>query len=348
DLGLHRHVQRRDRLVADEQLRLERQRPGDRDALALAAGELVRPAPAGRLGVDADVAQDLGHPLVGALGPAPDVQALAHDVDDPPPGVQRRDRVLEDHLHLRPQPAQLLGAEAAEVAPVEDDPAGGGRWRVHDRPGRRRLAAAGLADEPERLAPGDVEGHVGHRPDPASAADGELDDQVLDGEQDVVAPPQGGRAAAGHQTATSAVRSLRRLRARASSPSGVPTGKKQACWWPSPASVSVGVSSRQRSWAAGHLGANEHPGGRSTRSGGRAGAAWSRVWPGFGRRGMYRGRPSLAWGRRGWSRARGGPGSPIRPACMTATWSVRPATAPRLWGMSTMPMARSRGWWSSR
>ena len=44
DLGLDRDVERRDRLVADDQLRLERDRPGDPDPLALAAGELVRVA----------------------------------------------------------------------------------------------------------------------------------------------------------------------------------------------------------------------------------------------------------------------------------------------------------------
>ena len=41
-LRLDRDVERRDRLVADDQLRLDRERAGDRDALALAAGELVR------------------------------------------------------------------------------------------------------------------------------------------------------------------------------------------------------------------------------------------------------------------------------------------------------------------
>jgi hypothetical protein len=42
DLRLDRHVERRHRLVADDQLRAPGQRPGDADALALAAGELVR------------------------------------------------------------------------------------------------------------------------------------------------------------------------------------------------------------------------------------------------------------------------------------------------------------------
>ena len=41
DLGLHRHVEGGHRLVAHDQLRLEGERPGDADPLALAARELV-------------------------------------------------------------------------------------------------------------------------------------------------------------------------------------------------------------------------------------------------------------------------------------------------------------------
>jgi len=41
-LGLDRDVERRDRLVAHDQARVERQREGDADPLALPAGELVR------------------------------------------------------------------------------------------------------------------------------------------------------------------------------------------------------------------------------------------------------------------------------------------------------------------
>ena len=50
DLRLHRDVERRGRLVADDQLRLHRQRARDGDALALAAGELVRIALAAHRG----------------------------------------------------------------------------------------------------------------------------------------------------------------------------------------------------------------------------------------------------------------------------------------------------------
>ena len=49
DTGLDAHVERRDRLVEHDELRIERQRPGDADALALPTGELVR-EPAGVVG----------------------------------------------------------------------------------------------------------------------------------------------------------------------------------------------------------------------------------------------------------------------------------------------------------
>ena len=42
DLGLDRDVERADRLVGDDEVGVERERPGDADALPLAAGELVR------------------------------------------------------------------------------------------------------------------------------------------------------------------------------------------------------------------------------------------------------------------------------------------------------------------
>ena len=41
-LRLHRHVERRDRFVEDQDARVRRQRAGDADALRLPAGELVR------------------------------------------------------------------------------------------------------------------------------------------------------------------------------------------------------------------------------------------------------------------------------------------------------------------
>ena len=72
DLRLDVHVQRRDRLVADHEHRLHRQRAGDRDALALAAGEFVR-KPRGGLRRQANQVQQFADPrarLRGAAWPA--------------------------------------------------------------------------------------------------------------------------------------------------------------------------------------------------------------------------------------------------------------------------------------
>ncbi len=81
DLRLDRDVERRDRLVADDEVGLDRQRPGDADALALAARELVRVA-VDRVGIDAD---DVEQFLDARLAPAARAQlvheqGLAHDV----------------------------------------------------------------------------------------------------------------------------------------------------------------------------------------------------------------------------------------------------------------------------
>ena len=59
------HVQRGNRLVGDDELRLHDQRAGNADALTLTAGELVR-EPAGELGQQAHLFQRLLH-LFGAL-----------------------------------------------------------------------------------------------------------------------------------------------------------------------------------------------------------------------------------------------------------------------------------------
>ena len=69
DLSLNRHVERGGRLIGDQQVRLAQQRHGDHDALAHAAGELVRI-------------------LVEALGRAGDTDLLEH-VDGALPGLNR-------------------------------------------------------------------------------------------------------------------------------------------------------------------------------------------------------------------------------------------------------------------
>ena len=185
-LALNGDVEGRHRLVADEQLRLEREGARDPDPLALAAGQLVRPAIGGRGRVEPDRVQQRLHrvaPLTGvAASPRP--QRLGHDVAHATPRVERRDRILQDQLQLGPTGPQVLAVEPAQVDAVEQHAARRRPRRLHDGAAAGRLAAARLTDQAERLTRHHVETHVGdglHRQ--AGATDRELDHEVLDPQQ---------------------------------------------------------------------------------------------------------------------------------------------------------------------
>src|SRR5690606_29863608 len=102
NLFLNGHVQRRDRLIGDDQFRMPNQRPTNRHPLALPARKLMGKA-RGELFVEANVLEDDAYPL-GALraaqaGHMP--QGFGEDVSNPGAWVQRGDRVLENHLTLQ-------------------------------------------------------------------------------------------------------------------------------------------------------------------------------------------------------------------------------------------------------
>src|SRR4029078_1477225 len=87
-------------------------------------------------------------PVLDALGK----QALADDVADGHPRVQRSKRVLEDDLHPAPERPELAVGHCPDGATAEDHLAGGGLREAEDGPAERRLSAAGLTDEAEDLA----------------------------------------------------------------------------------------------------------------------------------------------------------------------------------------------------
>ena len=126
DLRLHHDVERRGRLVADDQLGVAGQRHGDHGALAHAARELVREVH-DPLGVDADEVEELPDAHHGLLLGEALVQLdglgdlLAGLLDR----VQRVHRPLEDDADLLPADLAhaVLGA-LGEVAAVEEDVAG--------------------------------------------------------------------------------------------------------------------------------------------------------------------------------------------------------------------------------
>ena len=95
-------VERRERLVEEEHLRLGHEGAGDRDALLLAAGELARPA-AGMLD-EPDAAERVPDP-VAALGGGAVVEPEADIVGDGQPGQEAR--LLEDDADRRMRLAQI-------------------------------------------------------------------------------------------------------------------------------------------------------------------------------------------------------------------------------------------------
>ena len=172
DLGLHRHVERRRRLVGDEHRGVERERHRDHDALLLPARELVRVVVDPQLGLgDADLPQHLdrvGHRLLLRVL-AVRAQPLRELPADREHRVQRRRRLLEDHRALG---AADLAQPLARSPITTSSPCsttaprdlGGLGQQAEDRAGGDRLARAGLADDREHLAGGDLEVDTVARP----------------------------------------------------------------------------------------------------------------------------------------------------------------------------------------
>ena len=157
DLSAHRGIEARDRLVGDEERRVQHHRAGDHHALALSAGELVRielEEPLGRTKTGAG--ECVSHPNGLVAGPLLNPEPLGHRLVDGLPRIQRSHRILEDHLHLSAIRAEEAAVVAERLALV-DDLALRGTLEPHDRPRKRRLSAARLADEREHLAPPHVE-----------------------------------------------------------------------------------------------------------------------------------------------------------------------------------------------
>ena len=182
DLGLDGHIERRGRLVADEQGRFAGQRHGDHHPLAHAAGEIVGISreTLGRLG-DPHLLQHgdggvtaLGLAVIGAV----EAKHLHQLIADRLHRVERRHGLLKDHgdtvaTHL----VHLLRRQIEQLLPLKADGARHhltvGPWQQpHDGQRGDALAAAGLADYPQGLARGDLEA------DPVE----HLDLAVVDGE----------------------------------------------------------------------------------------------------------------------------------------------------------------------
>ena len=183
DLGLDRHVERRHRLVTHDQLGSERERASDPDPLALAARELVRVAVVVLRVQPHELHQllDLALDLVlrdGSVEP----ERRADDRADRLPRVEGRVGVLEHHLHVATEVAQVPTPDVADVPAIEPQLAFRQAVEAHHHPRERRLAAPGLTDQPERLSREDLQIHAVdgvHRTDLALEDDPSRDGEML-------------------------------------------------------------------------------------------------------------------------------------------------------------------------
>ena len=142
DLRPHAHVEHRDRLVGDQQIGADDDRPRDRGALLLAAGEIARVARR------RTARRARGRPARASRGPSPASRrrrwsslwicsGCASAVCERHPRVQRRVRVLEDHLQVPALRAQLALGQPGELLAAQLDAA--------RRSGARARAARGRA-----------------------------------------------------------------------------------------------------------------------------------------------------------------------------------------------------------
>ena len=144
------------RLVGEDQPRAAHEGAGDRDALLLAAGELVGHGPQALAEPDALEHLDR-EPLAAPELAAGRVEQRGHDVlERRAPGQQVE--LLEDEADVAAAPAvALAGAEPLERDLVEEQPAAGRGVEQPEQVEQRRLAAAGAADDAHVIADLDLE-----------------------------------------------------------------------------------------------------------------------------------------------------------------------------------------------
>ena len=161
ELGADAGVERAERLVEEEHLRLGRERAGEAHALPLPARELRRVAVAEVLELHevqelVDALGDLRLRALAHLEAERDVLAHGH--------VLERRVVLEDEADVA-----LLRRERRRVLAGEEDLAGVGRLEPGDDPEQRRLARAARPEERRERARLDVERDVVERDEVAEA-----------------------------------------------------------------------------------------------------------------------------------------------------------------------------------
>ena len=147
-------VERGERLVEEQHLRLQDERAGDGDALLLAAGNLRGLLPL--LPLHLDEAEHAAHALLDFVLRAA-LQPQAEGDVVPERQVREERVVLEDRVH-----AALVRRHGGHVLAVEENAARVRPFEAGQHAQERRLAAPARPEEREELAPFHVESDVVH------------------------------------------------------------------------------------------------------------------------------------------------------------------------------------------
>ena len=181
---LRRHIQRRRRLVGDQQCRLQRDGLRDHHPLALAAGQFMRiavqPVTRGRKPHPVKLGSgDLAR--FGRAHPGMDYQRFGNLCADCANRIQRRHRLLKNHPYASPANAAhrrlVQSKQILTVKPRRAAAKRAVRKQSHHRKRRHRLAGAGFTgdaeDLPRRDRQADVTNGVGVTDAHGQIVDGE-------------------------------------------------------------------------------------------------------------------------------------------------------------------------------
>ncbi|MNZ58722.1 hypothetical protein D3C78_767370 [compost metagenome] len=165
DIALDDRIKRRRRFIGDQQSGFQQHDRGQHDALAHAAGKLVRIGRQRTFGVaDAHPSQHVENFLATLFGRQLRVkdQPLLQLPANRHRWVEGGHRLLKHHADLRAaETPKLLHRQGHDILPLVDDrPAGDGdgrRQKRDERAGCERLSRAAFADDAEDFARGNIE-----------------------------------------------------------------------------------------------------------------------------------------------------------------------------------------------
>ncbi len=143
-LRLHRNVERRHKLIGNDDVGLDSKRPGNADALALAARKLMRITTRSILR-QAHEFQELGDAAgnIGGRSHLVDAQRLADDLLHRHAWIERAVGVLKDHLDTAVEAAPIACLEMRDVLTFETNSTFIRIEQSHEAACKGGLAAAG-------------------------------------------------------------------------------------------------------------------------------------------------------------------------------------------------------------